>query len=247
MTDLSNYIDDYFQNALNETDKKAFEQRCATDQQFAEEVAGYIMARQAVRDTLLTQKKQQWSTSETIIATNVPSKTPLRSLFVRKLMPYALAACLLFAVILTYFNSNNNPQQIANTYLKEHIAQISITASGENDSLAIASTAYNVKDYGKALTYFLALHNSHPTEDKYLKYSGFVYLMTKDYDNAVQQFTELAGIQGLRSNPGRFLEAVTLILRNKEGDKAAAKLLLQEVADEKTKDSADAIELLKGL
>lgn len=247
MTDLSNYIDDYFQNALNEDEKKAFEQRCATDQQFAEEVADYIMARQGVRDTLLSHKQQQWTAPETIFATNVPSKTPLRSLFVRKLMPYALAACLLIAVVLTYFSSNNNPQQIADNYVKENLTQISITASDENDSLAIASNAYNVKDYSKALTYFLALHNSHPTEDKYLKYSGFVYLMTKDYDNAVQQFTELAAIQGLKSNPGRFLEAVTLILRNKEGDKAAAKLLLQEVADEKTKDSADASELLKGL
>lgn len=65
------------------------------------------------------------------------------------------------------------------------------------------------------------------------KFIGLVYLVTNNYDKVLQQFEELATRKDLYRNPGLFLKAVTLLNRNREGDKAQAKGLLERVVNER--------------
>lgn len=248
MSDRLAYIDAYFQKELNETERKAFEQECTTNENFAEEVANYIMARQVVREHLLEQKQEQWKAAPGQNENGVQKeKTQVIKLIVKKILPFAIAAAVLFAVAMLYLNSGNNSQQYASKYVSEHCIRINPTMSTDKDSLSTAIEAYNNKEYKQALKYFSAMQKSNPADPDLIKYAGFVYLMTKDYDNALQQFNELAGIQDMKNNPGRFLSAVALILRNKEGDKAAAKISLQQVIDKKLDGYEDAGKLIEGL
>ena len=47
------------------------------------------------------------------------------------------------------------------------------------------------------------------------------------------------------SNPGMFLKAVTLLMRNEQDDKAQAKLLLEQVVNKNEEGSKTALEWLK--
>ena len=114
-----------------------------------------------------------------------------------------------------------------------------------HDSIQVGIAAYNDKEYDKALELFEGVENNDPSNSDAKKYAGLAYLQKKEYDKAVQQFTALANMQGLFSNQGDFLKAVTLIERNKAGDKNDAQKLLQKVVNEKEDDQDKAAELLK--
>jgi hypothetical protein len=77
------------------------------------------------------------------------------------------------------------------------------------------------------------------------KYAGLVFLATGDYDSALARFDELAAMKGLYSNPGLFLEAVTLLQRNRKEDLPRARPLLEQVVREKLEGSEQAEEWLK--
>jgi hypothetical protein len=53
--------------------------------------------------------------------------------------------------------------------------------------------------------------------------------------------------EDLRSNPGKFYKAVTLLEQNKSGDKEAARSLLKQVVDKSLEGKKDAEEWLKKL
>ena len=57
MSDTINNIDNYFNNLLSAEEKAVFEKKCETDNDFANEVALYVISRDTVRNELLEQKK----------------------------------------------------------------------------------------------------------------------------------------------------------------------------------------------
>ena len=89
------------------------------------------------------------------------------------------------------------------------------------------------------------IYRSHPEQILAKKNMGLVYLVTKNYDKALQQFDELAKMQDLYKNPGQFLKAVTLLERNEQGDKVQAKKLLEQLVNEKGEGSREAAKWLK--
>ncbi len=103
--------------------------------------------------------------------------------------------------------------------------------SANTDSITLGLEAYNNKEYDKALGLLEGVEQRDPTNSDVKKYTGLAYLQKEDYDNAVQQFDELANMN-LHSNPGHFLKAMALLERNKPGDKEEAKTLLQKVVNE---------------
>jgi tetratricopeptide (TPR) repeat protein len=114
-----------------------------------------------------------------------------------------------------------------------------------HDSLQSGIEAYNNKDYDKALQLFLGVQKSDSANSDAKKYAGLGYLRQQNYDKAVQQFDELANMRGLHSNPGDFLKAVSLLERNRTGDKEEAKILLQKVVNEKEENYQEAEKLIK--
>lgn len=159
----------------------------------------------------------------------------------------AAAACLLFAVAIYFFYRPETPHQLANKYIMEHIIQLSQTMNASKDSLQQGIAAYNNKDYKTALQIFGEIYRSNPQNFLAKKYIGFVYLAAENYDKALQQFNELANTAGVYKNPGLFLEALTLLQRNEQGDEEQAKQLLEKVVKEKTEGSREAEIWLKKL
>ena len=90
-----------------------------------------------------------------------------------------------------------------------------------------------------------SLAKNNPTNSEAKKYAGIVSLRLNNYDKALEYFTMLATDTGLYSNPGKFYKAITLLKRNKDGDKEAAKLLLEEVRDENLEGKNEAEEWLE--
>ena len=155
------------------------------------------------------------------------------------------AASLVIAAALYFFFRSETPYQLANTYVKEHLTLLSQTMNASNDTLQKGIAAFNNKEYNTALQLFQMAYQSNPANSKAKKNIGLVYLVTEEYEKALQQFEELAGTPGLYENPGLFLMAVTLLERNKTGDEAKAKALLQQVVQQKKEGSKEAAQWLK--
>jgi len=237
------YIEAYFRNQLSDSEKQQFEEQCLRDELFARRVALFVTVEEGIRQRLLQQKKETWgadsgNTSRTTIRL-------VREVTLRKWSPYAAAACLLFAVAFYYFLSATTPRQFAKEYVSDHLTQLSQTMNASKDSVQQGIAAYNDRDYNKALLLFKEVYQAHPENIIAKKYLGFVYLVTKDYDKALQQFDELAAMKDVYRNPGMFLKAITLMERNRTGDEAEAKILLERVVNENADGSREAARWLK--
>lgn len=194
----------------------------------------------ALKSTLNGLSKKYFKAQAPVISLN-PQKKLLRTV-----MSAAAGLILIFVSYLAFFTNNGSVTQMADKYVKNELQKnLSLTMDGARDSLQIGLTAYNDKDYAKALQLFNAIYERNNEMNDALKYSGIVYLVTKDYDNALQRFDELEQKKDLFSNAGMFLKAVTLLQRNKPGDQAQAKILLQQVVKEKAQGSKEAEKWLK--
>ena len=243
MNDIEIYAEAYFRRQLSDAEIKQFEERCIHDAAFSREVALYISTEEGIRQQLLDEKKRQWRAIRTSAGT--ATDIPERKLIIRKWMVYAAAACVLVAVAMIFTLRSSGPQQIAVEYIAQHYTYLSQTMNASPDSLQQGIAAYNNKDYNTALQLFEKVYQSNPANSQAKKNIGLVYLRTKQYDKALQQFEELANTPGLHDNSGLFLMAATLLERNNPGDVARAKELLQQVVQQKTEGSKEAVKWLK--
>lgn len=243
MSDSYEYIEAYFKRELSDTEKRQFEERCVQDEVFARQVASYITISEGLRQKLLDQKRQEWKGNESKDESKLI--TPVHKLMIRKWLSYVAAACIILSGGIYFLYKSQTPHRLASEYIKEHFTQLSQTMNATKDSFQLGIAAYNNKDYNTALQLFEEIYKSHPQYFLAKKYMGLVYLVKKDYDKALQQFDELAKKQGLYQNPGLFLKAVTLLERNKVGDQAQAKQLLEQVVNEKAEGTREAEKWLK--
>jgi len=245
MPNTLDYIESYFQQTLNDQEKKEFEARCETDEAFAKEVAFYITTRQVLREELLKQKQQQWKDENDEQEETSPIISIKRKTTFGRLIAYAAAACLLLAASVYFFEAQTTPKKLAADYIRTNYNNLSQTMDASHDSLQLGIAAYNDKDYTMALQLFEGVESRDPSNSDAKKYAGLVYLQQQNYDKAIQQFDELANMKGLFSNPGDFMKAVSLLERNNPGDKEQAKKLLQKVVAEKEEGREKAEEWLK--
>lgn len=242
------YIELYFQNTLSNEERAEFEKRCETDESFAKEVAFYLTARQVLREELLVQKQQQWKElaveEETLTEEEV---TPVISISKKSTLlrwvSYAAAACLLIVVSVFLFEAQTSTQRFATNYIKDY--DFGVTMDASHDSLQLGIQAFQKEDYTKALGYFEGVAERNPTNSDAKINTGLAYLQLNNYDKALQEFDEVAKTEGLFYNPGDFLKAVALVKRDKAGDEAAAKALLEKVVNENKGGSEEAKEWLK--
>ena len=244
MNETMDYIDRYFQKSLSKIEAAQFEERCQTDEDFADSVAFYIMSREAVRQKLVEEKSAVWAATENVTEAKVVPISPVRRKSFTQWISYAAAACVLLIVGLFYLYPKASPQSLAHNYVQENLLHLSHTMDGSTDSMQKGIDAYNNTNYTEALTLFAALYKSHPDNNEALENAGLVYLKQKDYDRALAQFTELSN-KKLVSNRGLFLKAVTLLERAASGDEAAAKRLLEKVRDERLEGDEEAAKWLK--
>ncbi len=244
MEDTIAYIESYFQQTLSSEERAVFETRCETDENFAKEVAFYIAARQALREALLEQKAQAWKEE-----VEEEERTPVISMNKRKgfgkWIMYAAAACVLLAVSMFLFETQSSPQRLASGYIKKNYSNLSQIMSADTSNITKGMEAYNHGDYDIALSCFIVAKQKDTANSDVKKYAGLSYFQKKDYNQALKEFDTLSNMQGLQSNPGDFLKAVTLLERNDQGDKDEAKKLLKKVQDENEEGSKTAGEILE--
>jgi tetratricopeptide (TPR) repeat protein len=250
MNNALEYIENYFSGNLPEEEKSAFEKRIETDPVFAEEVGFYIASRGNIRQELHRQKKKEFDSWYAELATNPdyayrPAKQhPL----LRQLLPYlagAVAACCLLVLGWMLWFNNPSPQQLASTYVEQHLSTLAVTMSGEPDSLQRGIAAFNRKDTALAESIFQALAN-HPTLGwEAIKNLGILYLVTGRYDQALDQFDALSANKNLYANPGPFYKAITLMKRSQGQDREEARALLQQVIERQLPGNQEAVQWIK--
>jgi tetratricopeptide (TPR) repeat protein len=159
----------------------------------------------------------------------------------------AVAAVLTIGIVsyIAFFKQNHDSRELAAAYYGKNLEQLSQTMDATRDSLQLGIAAYNDKDFPKALSYFEGIYSRQPENSEALKNAGIAHLAARDYDKALSSFEELSAMKNLYANPGNFLKAVTLMLRNGQGDKETARQLLEQVVKEKAEGSKEAGEWLK--
>lgn len=234
MSEISDYIDDYFTGALSAEEKQVFADRCVSDKAFAQEVAFYLSARAALKEQLEEQKRQ------TLVAPKAK---------VRRISLYLVAAVLTGILALAgwwIFFRAPSVQQLSSQYIREHLQQLGATMHSGSDSLQNGIAAYNNKDYQQAEAIFTSLSNQETAMPDAVKYLGVVYLVTGKYDAAIIQFNRLIQYP-LYANPGPFYKALTLLQRNGPGDRQQARVLLEEVRSNQLPGNKPANEWLKNI
>jgi tetratricopeptide (TPR) repeat protein len=248
-------FEEYLQGEMGREEKSLFEAEMASD----EELATAFRVYRTIETDM--HQKEKYSQNESALQNslqtlntryfkNEPQQgSKIFQLYPNKLyrITAAIAASILVIVVayFVFFQPNQNTQSLANNYYKAHLQHLSQTMDDANDSLQSGIAAYNNQEYELALRYFKGFYLNHPDNSEAKKNAGLVYLATEEYDKALLEFEELAGMKNLYSNPGLFLQALTLMQRNQEGDPQKAKQLLQQVVNERAEGSKQAAEWLK--
>lgn len=243
--DNMEYIDDYFKGSPGDEQRRLFEQRIINDVSFADDVAFYISATGMVKEQLHEGKKQRFR--ELYEQHKV---IPITARPARKIMRYIAAATAVAAsIILTLFLSvdRTSPQQLADQYIKQHFQNPGETTMSIPDSIQLGLGLITQNKLPEALTIFETIVKNDSTAIEAKKYAGIVSLRLGNHEKALTYFSLLAS-EDLRSNYGKFYEAVTLLQRSKPGDVDSAKQLLNEVINDESQEGREtATEWLKKL
>lgn len=239
MQETLEYIEAYFSHTLNSEERGAFELRCVQDEAFAKEVAFYLTTRNAARELLMAEKQKYAGLHQ-----STTTAAPVKKLVLRKWIAYAAAACIILFVGSYFIFKSPDPQQLANRYIEENYTLLSQTMDASHDSLQLGIAAYRRKDFEQAIVLFEGVRQRDPQNSDAKKYAGLAYLRLNNYDKALECFKALAAMNGLYSNSGDFLQAVTLMKRNRAGDKEKAKQLLQKVVRDNEEGNQQAKEWL---
>lgn len=221
------YIDNYFKGTLSEQEIAQFEKRVLDDPAFAEEVAFYCNAMQVAKDELITERKQRFKEIY-----SQPKVTRRKNFsLVRSMRPFMAAAASVIAFAL--FLQPPLVTRMADKYIRERLQILSGPMAGATtDELERGKELYNRNRLHEAQQVFEDISQKDTASLDAKNFAGLVSLRLRQYDKAIKYFTELGNIV-LRSNPGKFHHALTLMKRNQPGDKLRAKQLLQQVVDKK--------------
>lgn len=226
MTDIE-YIESFFQGDANEEERRIFEDRIARDSGFAEEVAFYISAQQAIKEHSIAEKKIRFREiyEQQKVDANRPPKI--------RLWKWAAAAVVILLVVggaWVFLQSGPSPQQLASKYIENHFGELSVSMN-TGDSLQEAINLFNKDQLREAERLFEHLKIKNTNDETINTYAGITFLRLGKYESALECFGKVEANTNLYSNPGKFYRAITLLKRNAAGDKAAARRLLREVVE----------------
>lgn len=241
--DSLEYIDNYFKGELNEEETILFEQKIINDRDFADEVAYYISAHDAIKEKEIEEKKIRF---REIYDQNKPGKLVMT---VRKIWPSIAAAAVIAGIIFGWqlFTQPISPKQLADRYMQENLQKLPISMGSKEDSMQKALKLYNDQKLPEALQYFQSMIQRDTADYISRQNAGIVALRLQRYDLALDYFKQLESYSLNFANPALFYEALTLMKRNRTGDAEQAKKLLQQVVQNDLDYKEVAEEFLKKL
>lgn len=231
----------FFEGTTTEEQKRFFERKILDDSDFANDVAFYISAKEALNQELLEQKKQRFREMYTLEMAE-KKRTPLRAFW-----HYPAAATVVgIMVFVSWFLMGNQPsvQQLTGKYVEKNFRELHVKM-GVEDSLQLGLKMFNDQKFSEGLIIFRNLMDAHPGDIEIKKYAGITSLRIGDYNKAIYYFSLLEKQPNLFSNPGKFYKAISLLKRNAGGDKTYAEILLREVVDQNLEGKQEAAEWLK--
>ena len=244
MNETLNDIESYFNDTLNAEDRMQFEQRITSDINFAQEVAFYLQARQALRQELLQEKQKSWA-AEPVSTQPAPIVGIKKASTVKRWLAAASVIIVLGVSLMLLLNPSNGAQKLATSYV-ESPDMYSNTMNASQDSLQQGIAALKMDSLDKAEKIFTLYYAAHPDTLDALKFNGIVSLRQKNYDKAIVLFSQLAAIPQYE-NEGPFYQATAQLLRNGKGDKEKASILLNQVVNENLGNKNKAKQLLQKL
>lgn len=239
------YIETYFNQELSPERKKAFEQRITTDPVFAEETAFYLSLKQAAANTIMEERERFKVVYERYKQGSQSNKK--QPAMIRKLWPWIAKAAVMAGIIfgLNVWFRQDSPSMLADKYVQEHFQTLSVTMGNKQDSLQNGLRLYNEGRHEEALKQFETMVQNDSSFIEAKKYAGIISLRMGQYDKAINYFLQLENYTQLYANPGMFYHALTLLKRNKPGDKETAKQLLKQVVENDLDGRADAEKWLR--
>ncbi len=224
--DSLEYIDNYFKGEQTADEIKEFEQKIINDPGFADEVAYYMVAFEALKEQSTEERKRRFRE----IYAQSKQLTPVVP-FRRKVWSYVAAAAVIAGVIFGgYFLLRpSSPQQLADHYIQSNLQTLSLKMEGRQDSMQKARDLYNNNHLTESLQYFQSIIQSDTSNYEPKRDAGIVSLRLKQYDQALNYFKQLETYNTLHANPALLYQALTLMERNNPGDVEQAKQLLQQV------------------
>ncbi len=234
-------IEHYFDAELTEAERRQIEADLATDIDLADDTAFYLQARiaaqQAAHENLLKNKHQQWL--------SLSERQP-RHLSRNNWISIA-AAVLLVILPIFYFNNpfQNDLSTRAEYFLTNNLKELPVHLGDEEAFLQNALQAYNQQHYAQSIEAANTYLAQHPQDAEALKVLGLAQLQLRAYDKALSYFQQLSAQTQLYSNPGKYYEGLTYLLRNQPGDEDMAKKLLNEVITNSLEGKQDALKLLE--
>lgn len=241
-SNIKTYTEAYYRGILEAEQKKQFEDKIISDPAFAEEVAFYLStitaAKELRKEDSFQRFKEIYQEQKSIKKINWWNN---KSLYI----PLAAAAIIIIAVGSYFiFFQPKSAMQLANAYIDTQLLTLP-QKMGAADTMQTGIQYYNKQLYDSSLYFFKSIHRENSDYDEAGKNAGLVYLKEKKYEAALMQFDALINTNSGYSKQAAFLKAVTLMARNKAGDKQQAKELLQQVDQQKIEGYEEAEEWLK--
>jgi tetratricopeptide (TPR) repeat protein len=239
--DSLEYINAYFGGGFSPEEAGRFEQRIQDDPAFAAEVAYYISARAALKEARSEERIARFGE----IYRQRPAPAKISPMGARRWVPALAAAVVLAAVALSWllFSRQANPPQVADRWIGENLAHLSVKMSGA-DSMQTGLDLYNSGRFPEALQQFEGILGRDSLNPAALLDAGIVSLRMGNYDQALDFFRKLAFHTDPNLNPALFFEALTLMKRNRDGDTDLAKQVLKRIVQQDLNKKKDAQELL---
>ncbi len=237
-------IDAYFGKEPSAEETRQFEKRVQDDPVFADEVAYYLSAYQALKEAAAEEKKRRFG--ELYRQAPVPAK--IRRINRRTWAAALVAASLIAAIAVCWslFLSPPTGPKLADRYIRENLDKMSVRM-GTADSMQSALMLYNDRKYPEALRQLENIIRSDSSNFTARIDAGIVSLRMGDCDKALSFFSQLEARTDPHVNPALFYEALTLLKRNQTGDPALAKQFLTRIVQQELDKKKDALQLLGNL
>ena len=242
--DSLEHIDAYFNGEPTPEEASQFEKRILEDPAFANEVADYLSALAATRETNTQEQKQRF---RELYRQQSPKMAEVHKIgpLSRRWIPLAAAAAILIVVAFTWLLTTRhaNPAKLADQYISQNLTVLPLKM-GAPDPMQTGISLYNAGQFAKAAQQFDELLRTDSLNVTALINTGIVSLRLGEYDKALEYFTKVEKHTDLHVNPALFYEALTLMKRGYVADANMAKQLLKQIVREDGNRKQDAQELL---
>jgi tetratricopeptide (TPR) repeat protein len=234
------YIDSYFKGELTPEEVRQFELRIEQDPVFAHDVAFYVSASGILKEQSDSITRERFVELEQLHSVKT-KRTPV----LKMTLSIAAAAISIGLVIGIFLWQPSSPQSLADEYIREEMVLDRNETMGVNvDSMRLATEYFNKGNYVAALPLFEGFSRNHPDNDEARLNTGITALKIGDYQKAIYYFGTHEKVD-LYANPAKFYHAVALLKRNQQGDKAEAKVLLEQIVKQNLDKKDKASEWLK--